>query len=111
MSAWLHDTADAAEFSDEKMAKHNLYESPRMFCDVYCLKPGQTQKPHLHSGEDKIYFALSGCCHVQIGEGIAPLPPGNLAVAPAGVEHGLENRSDGPARVLVVMAPHPSMKK
>lgn len=110
MNSFLFDTAARASFSDEKMTKVNLYESPRLFCDIYCLKPGQSQRPHRHPGNDKIYHALTGTCHVQIGETIQPLPPGCVAIVPAGVLHGVENRSDGPATLLVIMAPHPDPK-
>ena len=27
---------EAVQFSSEKMQKVNLFESPRMFCDIYC---------------------------------------------------------------------------
>jgi quercetin dioxygenase-like cupin family protein len=110
MNLWVFDTAARANFSDQKMTKVNLYESPRLFCDVYCLMPGQSQKPHEHADNDKIYHALTGTCHVQIGEAVQPLPPGCVAVAPAGVVHGVENRSDAPATLLVIMAPHPKPK-
>ena len=50
----IHNVASAAEFSDEKMKKVNLYESPQLVCDLYCLKPGQTQKAHVHNDNDKI---------------------------------------------------------
>ncbi len=104
----IHDTAASAVFSDKKMRKVNLYESPRLFCDVYCLKPGQAQKPHAHEHNDKIYHALKGTCHVQIADRIEPLAPGHVAIAPAGVIHGIENRSQTEATVLVVMAPNPN---
>lgn len=108
MSDLIHDTAALAAFGDEKMQKVNLFESPNLFCDIYCLKPGQSQKPHTHADNDKIYFALHGTCHVILGEDIAPLAEGNVAVAPAGVVHGLENRSDEDVTLLVVMAPNPN---
>ncbi len=108
MNDLIHDAAASAVFSDEKMQKVNLYESPHLFCDVYCLKPGQAQKPHAHAHNDKIYHALKGTCHVQIGERIEPLVPGSVAIAPAGVVHGVENRSDADATLLVVMAPNPN---
>lgn len=110
MQRLLFDTATAVEFSDAKMTKVNLYESHRLFCDVYCLLPGQSQRPHVHNDEDKIYFALTGTCEVQIGESAMALPPGHVAIAPAGVLHGIVNRSDLPATVLTIMAPHPRIK-
>ena len=108
MQKLIHDAAAAANFSDDKMKKVNLYESPHLFCDIYCLKPGQSQKAHAHDQNDKIYHALTGTCHVQLGDQIEPLPPGQVAIAPAGVIHGVENRSDSNATLLVVMAPNPN---
>jgi quercetin dioxygenase-like cupin family protein len=110
MHKFIWDTSEAAEFSKEKLKKVNLFESHRMFCDVYCLLPGQSQRPHIHNDEDKIYHALSGTCHVQLEEESFPLPPGHVAVAPAGVMHGVVNNSDEPATLLVVMAPHPKLR-
>lgn len=110
MDEYIHDTAARASFAEEKMQKVNLYESAHLFCDVYCLLPGQSQKAHTHAGNDKIYHALRGTCHVQIGEHTQPLPPGQTAVAPAGVLHGVENRSDERATLLVVMAPNPNVR-
>ena len=55
MSEYFHDTDAAAAFRDEKMNKVNLYESHRLFCDVYCLRPGQEQKVHDHADNDKVY--------------------------------------------------------
>lgn len=109
MSIHIHDPADVAQFSDDKMNKINLYESPRLFCDVYCLQPGQSQKPHTHDDNDKIYHALTGTCHVQLGDAIRPLTAGQVAVASAGQIHGVENRSNEPATLLVIMAPHPRL--
>ena len=109
MGEYFHDTAAAASFSDEKMRKVNLYESPRMFCDVYCLKPGQLQADHHHAGSDKVYHVLSGQPTVRIGEDVRVLGPGQTAVAPAGVVHGVRNDAAGDATLLVFMAPHPRL--
>lgn len=108
MSQWIFDPTSVVSFSDEKMNKVNLYESAKMFCDVYCLEPGQSQKPHTHDDNDKIYYAMSGTCHVLIGEDETALQPGHVAVAPAGEIHGVENRTTERATLMVVMAPHPS---
>ena len=32
-----------SDFASQKMVKHNLFTSERMFCDVYCLEPAQFQ--------------------------------------------------------------------
>lgn len=110
MSNLIFNPAQSAAFSDEKMKKVNLFESPNLFCDVYCLKPGQSQKVHTHAHNDKIYHALTGTAHVTLGEETLSLAPGHTAVAPAGVPHGVENRSTDNCTLLVVMAPNPNAK-
>ncbi len=110
MSQTFHDTRSAAKFAPQKMNKVNLFESPRMFCDVYCLEPGQRQSDHAHDDSDKIYHGLTGTCRVRIGDQTRPLEPGQVAVAPAGVVHGVHNDSAERATLLVVMAPHPDFE-
>ena len=109
MGDLFHDIAAAARFGPEKMTKVNLFESSRMFCDLYCLEPGQRQKDHVHNDNDKIYHLVTGTCTVRIGDERRRLAAGQTAIAPAGVVHGLENDTDVRATLLVVMAPHPSM--
>jgi mannose-6-phosphate isomerase-like protein (cupin superfamily) len=110
VSELVFDPSIAAVFADDTMNKVNLFESPNLFCDVYCLTPGQSQKLHSHARNDKIYFALAGTAHVTLGDCTQPLPPGHLAIAPAGVPHGVENRSNENAALLVVMAPNPNLR-
>ena len=42
----VHHVDRHSGFAAAKMAKNNLFESERMFCDVYCLEPGQAQRVH-----------------------------------------------------------------
>lgn len=103
----IHSTLDVRVFSPDKLTKVKLFESPRLFCDVYCLEPGQAQNPHEHHGEDKIYYTLTGTLEVTLGDLVRPLPAGHMAVAPTGMIHGIANTSDARATVLVIMAPNP----
>lgn len=96
-----------AAFRPEKMSKVNLFESQRFFCDVYCLRPGQEQARHSHRENDKLYYVLKGSAEVSIGEETAVLHAGEIVHAPAGVEHGIANRTDTDVVCLVFMAPHP----
>jgi mannose-6-phosphate isomerase-like protein (cupin superfamily) len=98
---------DVRRFDAAKMQKLNVFETPRFFFDVYCLAPGQAQKPHAHAEADKVYAVVEGEVTVRIGNDSAKLGVGEAALAPAGVEHGVENGSGGNAAVLVFMAPHP----
>jgi quercetin dioxygenase-like cupin family protein len=98
---------DARRFDAAKLQKINLFETPRFFCDVYCLEAGQAQKAHRHDEADKIYAVLEGEVRVAIGEETALLGGGDAVLAPAGVDHALENQGPGRAAVLVFMAPRP----
>ncbi len=33
--------SDYHQFSSEKMKKNNIFQTQRLFCDVYCFEPGQ----------------------------------------------------------------------
>jgi quercetin dioxygenase-like cupin family protein len=96
-------------FSDDKMNKVNLFETANMFCDLYCLKPGQHQKPHSHQGADKVYYVLEGSATIQIGAEEQTLRPGMIVLAPAEIVHGVRNTSDKDVSLLVFMAPNPNV--
>jgi quercetin dioxygenase-like cupin family protein len=94
-------------FDPAKLQKLNLFETDRFFLDVYCLEPGQAQKAHAHAGSDKVYAVLEGAVHARIAGEEQELRAGQAVLAPAGSEHGIENRSGARAAVLVLMAPRP----
>ncbi len=98
-------------FRPEKMAKVNLFETPKFFCDLYCLLPGQEQKVHAHAGSDKLYYALRGELEVTVGNETAPLGAGEIVMAAAGEPHGIRNASTSEAVCMVFMAPHPDAGK
>jgi mannose-6-phosphate isomerase-like protein (cupin superfamily) len=99
---------DVRRFADDKLQKIGLHGTPRLFCDVYCLEPGQAQRRHVHQGADKIYVVLEGKVKVHVGTDEAQLGPGDTALAPSGEEHGVENPGPARAALLVFMAPPPS---
>lgn len=99
---------DARRFSPEKLTKTSLFESERMFCDVYGVSPGQEQKPHVHEDGDKLYYVIEGCGIFKIGPDIREVGERNLVCVPAGVEHSVKNDSGAALTLLVFMAPHPN---
>lgn len=107
MSRCYFDPDALAQFTSEKMRKINLHTSDHLFCDVYCLLPGQAQKDHVHEGNDKVYCVLSGRPTVRIGEEYRELGAHEVAVAPSGVIHGVRNETEENATLLVIMAPPP----
>lgn len=98
---------DARRFSADKMVKASLFETERMFYDLYCLEPGQAQKVHAHGGSDKVYLLLEGSCVVTIGAEERTLVPEEAALCRAGEAHGVRNDSAARAVLLVVTSPPP----
>ncbi len=99
---------DETRFSEEKMQKNALFDSPHLFYDAYCLLPGQAQKVHAHDGSDKVYFVMDGTGRFTIGDEEEDLTGGQAVIARAGVPHGVRNASQENLVLLVTMAPRPS---
>ena len=95
---------DVRTFDAAKLQKLNVFETPRFFFDVYCLEPGQAQKPHAHADADKVYAVVEGEVEVRVGSETATLGPGDSALAPAGADHGVTNHGPARAALLVFMA-------
>ena len=99
--------SDFQQFSQEKMKKNNLFETSRLFCDIYCFEPGQEQKGHIHGEQDKVYIVLEGEGTFQVGTEKRVLGAGQGTMAAAGEEHGVKNHSTQRLTVLVFVAPNP----
>ena len=102
------DTSAFRRFAPDKMQKANLFETPQMFCDVYCLEPGQEQKVHSHPGATKFYYVIEGEGSFTIGDATRTLGPGGVAWSAPDEAHGVENRGNVQLVVLVSMAPNPN---
>ncbi|MBI3634647.1 MAG: cupin domain-containing protein [Candidatus Rokubacteria bacterium] len=98
---------DHAKFRDDKMAKIALATTARAQLDLYCLAPGQEQKPHAHDDQDKIYVVVEGRGEVVVDGARETLEAGEAVVAPSGSQHGLRNPGPGPLLALVVVTPPP----
>ncbi len=94
-------------FSEEKMKKNSLFDSPHLFYDAYCLLPGQAQKVHAHEGSDKVYYVLGGTGRFTVGDEEEDLGAGHAVIARAGVPHGVRNETGEDLVLLVTMAPRP----
>jgi quercetin dioxygenase-like cupin family protein len=99
--------SEAMQFSSEKMKKNSLFETGNFFCDTYCFEPGQSQSPHTHAREDKVYYVVEGRGVFRVGDEERELEPGEIALAPAGQSHGVENRSQQRLVTLVFVTPKP----
>ncbi len=95
------------QFADEKFQKVNIFDSPRMFCDIYCFEPGQEQTLHSHEHNDKIYYVLEGIGTLTVGEESRQVEAGWAVLCPPGEDHGVVNTGGDRLVLLVFMAPHP----
>ena len=101
------DIAAHLRFAADKMQKVNLFDTERMFCDVYCFEAGQEQTAHAHKASDKVYYVLQGKALIRVAEDTRELHPGGIALAPAGAEHGVRNPGPERLTLLVLMTPKP----
>lgn len=103
----VRDTTPITQSRPDKPAKVTLFETARFFCDVWVLRPGQAQAPHLHAHEDKLYQVLSGRARAASGSTVVEVGAGEVVFCPAGELHGIEALGPADLRVLVLMTPHP----
>jgi mannose-6-phosphate isomerase-like protein (cupin superfamily) len=103
----VKDLGSVREGRADKPAKVSLFETARFFADVWVLRPGQAQTPHVHEREDKLYQVLSGRGRVRTGAEEHDVGPGALVFCPAGEEHAVSNPGPEDLRLFVFMAPHP----
>jgi quercetin dioxygenase-like cupin family protein len=98
---------DYVKFDEARMAKIALATTSRCQLDLYCVAPGQSQRPHTHADQDKIYYVLEGAGRFSLAGKEARVLKGEALVAAAGVEHGLFNDGNEPMLILVVVSPPP----
>ena len=100
--------SEAMQFASDKMKKNGLFGTERLFCDLYCFEPGQSQAPHTHEGSDKIYYVVQGRGLFRVGDEERELREQEIAIAPSGQKHGVNNPGPDRLILLVFMAPKPS---
>ena len=99
--------SEQQRFADGKFQKVNIFDSPRMFCDIYCFEPGQEQALHSHEDNDKIYYVLEGMGTLTVGGESREVGAGWAVLCPPGEDHGVVNTGGDRLVLLVFMAPHP----
>jgi quercetin dioxygenase-like cupin family protein len=99
------DWREHAGSQPEKFYKSTLWQGDHMMVGVNCLEPGQEQKVHAHANADKFYYVLQGEATFTIGDERRDIPAGMVALAPAGIPHGVTNNSDHRLSLLVAISP------
>jgi quercetin dioxygenase-like cupin family protein len=68
--------------------------------------PPHTAGPPLHTHDfDEAFYVLEGELTFQVDQALATKRAGELSFAPRNVPHALTNRSDAPARYMLVCTP------
>ncbi len=63
------------------------------------LEPGSVLESHTDSAEELLYL-VEGSVEATVGDEVAALEQGGLAVVPANVPHGVRNTGDRVARII-----------
>ena len=100
--------AERARFDASRMGKADLAAGEHLFVGLNAFEAGQQHSPHTHCDRDKLYVVLEGRGTLTVGEETSAIGPGDVALAPAGVEHAVENPGPEQLVVLVAMAPPPA---
>lgn len=98
---------DFVGVNPEKFYKATLASSNRLMLGLNCLEPGQEQKVHDHSDQDKFYFVLEGEGLFTVGEREELAAAGMLIWAPATIPHGAKNLGKQRLVILMGIAPAP----
>jgi mannose-6-phosphate isomerase-like protein (cupin superfamily) len=98
----------AKRFSRERAVRTNLFDRPRLVCELICLEPDQEEKPRRHPASDELYIILEGRARVRVGSQEREFGPQEAVLAPPGVEHFVANPGPGRLTALVLVAPKPS---
>ena len=69
------------------------------------LLPGQAVAPHWHLEIEEIYYVLSGCGLMTVGDERREVGAGDAIYIPRQTRHSLENTGDEPVRLLLVCGP------
>ncbi|MBI1372519.1 MAG: cupin domain-containing protein [Phycisphaera sp.] len=69
------------------------------------VPPGGGPPPHVHSREQETFYVLDGEITFNINGQTLTAGPGTFANMPIGCEHAFRNNTDGPARMIVSIAP------
>ncbi len=82
---------------DETNSRYSISE--------WCLEP-HTKGPGAHShDEDDVFYVLEGTMSILLGDKWVDAPRGSFVIAPGGMTHDFENRTDARAGMLNVSAP------
>lgn len=69
------------------------------------VEAGYASPFHIHHNDDEAIYVLEGTIDLHLGDEVHEGRPGSWFFMPRAIPHGYVVRGDGPARMLIVMAP------
>lgn len=79
-----------------------MYGKGRMFAEMI-LQPGVTIGEHAHSGDNEIFYVLSGVGTYNDNGTIVEIGPGDVAICNDGDTHSLANNGDEPLVLIALI--------
>ncbi len=95
-------------FLRERPIRVNLFDRPRLVCDLICLETEQTEKRRGLTTSDSLYIVIEGKARLESGLQIEELEEQDVALIPPGVDHTIENVGPGRLTVMALTTPKPS---
>ena len=89
----IDDYKNEIEFSDDERVRKALFSGDHCRATLFCLKSGQSIKPHTHGG-DHIWIVKEGSGWYLSEEGEARIKDGSVIFAPEGIAHGVRAESE-----------------
>ena len=71
----------------------------------FLAQPGFDTGSHLHSMIEEQFYVIDGQMELRAGDHVILGRPGTFVTVPTGVPHAFANRTDAPARMLLVCTP------
>lgn len=99
------DLRDYARFDPDHPARVRVLATDVLTVDLWCLEPHQSTDAMHHEEVDVAYTVLGGTAWFVTDEGEIGLGPLGAMLIPAGVVHGIDNRTVDPVVVLAAASP------
>ena len=103
----VHRKNEPIKETPHKVDVRALYDKTDAQVMHITLQAGEQLKPHI-TPVDVFFFVIEGTPSVQVGDEIVQVEENSLIESPKGIIHCLLNKSDKPARILVVKTPKPN---
>jgi len=91
---------NSSVFKADREETNSRYSISEWWLEPNTKGPG----PHSHD-EDDVFYVLEGTMSILLGDNWVDAPRGSFVIAPGGMTHDFENRTDARAGVLNVSTP------